>query len=226
MFTFPVTFWGGGATRTNTASPAEIHTAGTSFSFTSVATGTASGTSLVVVSVFAYSNTNTAHSISTVSIDGTNGVIQQQEYASGTAAVSSLAGIATRATTNSSITITVTFNKTTEACRIIVYRLNDLISATPTATASATTGHAAATGSGITTNMNIPANGVAFEAVDAHNTSYTSVNGGDLDIAFTLNGNEACQALSRQGMAQQTNRVFSASVNPNALITLSAAVWN
>lgn len=133
MFTIPVTlFSGSSATRTLTFTTTSSSAGTTSFTTGSQSLGTPSGTSLVAVVVVVAAGAGIAGTqIDTVSIDGTNGTIHANVVFGADTTTKVMTAIASRATSNTSGTVTVNLSKNSTRAWIAIYRLNDLVSTTP-----------------------------------------------------------------------------------------------
>jgi len=132
MFTFPVTLFAGStATRTNTATATASSGGATTLSAGSVALGTATGTSLVVVAIAVAAGAGIAGtSISSVSIDGTNGTLNANVVFGADTTTKVLAVVASRATSNTTGTISVTASQNITNAWFSIYRVNNLTSST------------------------------------------------------------------------------------------------
>lgn len=132
MFTFPITFFAGStATRSLEATATTTSGGATTLSAGSVALGTAAGTSLVGVAISVFAGAGIAGTaISSVSIDGTNGTIHANVVFGADTTVKVLAVVASRATSNTTGTISVTASQNITNAFFAVYRLNNLTSTT------------------------------------------------------------------------------------------------
>lgn len=133
MLSFPVTLFSGvPATRTLTFTGSGSSAGTTSFATGSEALGTPSGTSLVAVVVVCAAGAGLAGTqISTVSIDGTNGTIHANVVFGADTTMKVMCAIASRATSNTTGVITITLSQNATNAWVGIYRLNNLISATP-----------------------------------------------------------------------------------------------
>ncbi len=112
-----------GSTDSSSSSVANAHT------FTSQGLGAADGTSLVVVLAHVWSN-GTQPTITSISIDGTNGTLHQTHLSTNSLTADVSVGLASRATSNTTGTIVVTCNNGSTGARITIYRITRLVSAT------------------------------------------------------------------------------------------------
>jgi len=133
MFTFPVTFFSGAtATRSVEGTFTSSSAGTTTFTSGSIALGTAVGTSLVAVAVATAAGAGIAGTaLSTVSIDGTNGTIHSNVTFGADTTLKVMAAVASRATSNTSGVISVTYAQNVTNVWIQVYRLINLTSTTP-----------------------------------------------------------------------------------------------
>lgn len=226
-----VPFWAGQsavlsatvATRTHTADPASQSNAGSATAtFNSVACGTADGTSLVAVIASCVKNGAANIAFNSGAIDGTNGTIHANITGNINLGTGSVAAVYSRATTNTSITITSVYSITNWlGCMITVYRLNNLTSATPHATATASN----AAGAGFSTTINIPDVGILLQGVTIYSLAGSpTVTGATEDRATTYNSAGRGWAGSDDEMASETNRSLT-STNGTTTGALAAASW-
>lgn len=209
------------ATRTNTYS-----TTGTSQNntFTGVSFGTASGTSLVCVIVHAYSN-GTNPNLSTFTIDGTTATEHQTADANSPASNDSICSIGTVTSANTSGTVVVNFSQTITNCRIEVYRLNNLSSATPDASNKTTT----TSGTTINFGMNITAAGLIIAGLAAYGGSSgtPSITNVTNDNAGSLTGNfYKYVSASNENHAAATPLTITGSWAGTSTGALVAATWH
>jgi hypothetical protein len=197
-------------------------TTATTFTFNSVACGAAAGTSLVVVDAHGWNTGTAGTTLNTVSIDGSNGTIHVNHVGNNVGGSCAICAIASRATTNTSITISVTFSQPMIGCEIDVYRLQNLVSATPTATAGADTG--SSTGTSLSTTINIPGAGILIEGVSTYQNAPT-VSGSTVDHTDSVNTQGKSWGGSNDNMNQETNRTLSATFS-TAVGALCGAAWN
>jgi hypothetical protein len=175
------------ATRENTDTE-EILTGSVAnnYTFNSIALGTAIGTSLVVVVAHVNSN-GTSPQISSISIDGTDGTLHQQRLATNSLTFDASSGIASRATSNTSGTIIVRCNNGSLRCRIEVFRLNKLRSAT----VFDSDGAQNVTPANATINLDIPGGGIVIAGatvVGANNATVPSLTGVTEDGSGVFSG--------------------------------------
>lgn len=158
MLTFPVTLYSGtAATRTATASASVAGSTSTP-NFGTLALGTAQGTSLVVVIVYAWNFGTATSALSTLTIDGSAATIHENAVGLFVASSASIVGIASRASSNTSGGISATFTTNMDNSHIAVYRLNNLTSATPSDHQKATTTN----GTTLSLNLNVPSSGIVL----------------------------------------------------------------
>jgi hypothetical protein len=213
----------GVASRLLTATPTNVANAGSATAtFSSVSCGTASGTSLVVVLAHCVKNGAANITFNSGAIDGTNGTIHANVTGNINLGTGSVATVYSRATTNSSITITAVYSITNWlGVMIEVYRLNDLTSATPHDTATASN----AAGAGFNTDIDIPDNGILLQAVTIYSLSTSpTVTGTTQDRAETYQSAGRVYAGSDQEMSTESARSLT-STNGTTTGAMAAASW-
>jgi hypothetical protein len=189
---------------------------GTNFTFSSVALGTAVGTSLVVVIAYVISTGNSV-TISSVSIDGTNGTIhvQAQDIDGGFVRTSRI-GIASRATSNTSGTIVVNNSASNQGAAISVYRLTKLTSATP---------------DDVSGLINVSAHGLVLAggcSTEAGPTSALGVTQNGSTTPFGASSIGRAWSGSAQNLNAETNRAVGPGYAGSGAITAvtAAASWH
>src|SRR6202049_122170 len=227
VLTFPVTLYALGlATRTYVTSPAPTFGSASTFNFAGTNLGTAIGTSLVVVVVHGWDTPGDGRKLSSASIAGVGATIHVNVVGTSAAVQDASCAIISATTVSASGTISLTFSAAVVACGIDVYRLNNLVSATPTATASNTTG----SGTSLSTTINIPGNGVLIQGIslfaNAVNPSLTG-SGSTQDNEETVPGDAdlAEWAGSLDTLPSQSKRTISGSFSTGAAALVGAA-WN
>lgn len=224
---FPICHWSiVSATRTFVTNNA-ASAGSTTYTFTSVALGTAIGTSLVAVVVHIGANGGSLSSISSATINGVSATIHAQNHGggSGGAALSiGVCGVISATTSGTSGSIVITGNTSSVGCGIEVYRLNNLTSATPNFTATASTG--ANGGSSESTTMNITATGILLLGATNYGGGTITGSGATKDVTQVSNGQVQCWGGSNDGLPTQSNRSLSASWSSTAGGALAAATWN
>ncbi len=231
MFTFPITLFGGTATATRVFEGVTAGTAsGTNFTFSSVTFGAAEGTSLVVVVAYVWSTGNDVAIQGTSTIDGSAGTIHVQAQGKDPVGTrTATTGILSRATTNTSGTIVINCSASNQGAAIAVYRLNNLTSATPDATASAISAVSGTATSPISTTINITANGLLLLAANVVDAAPSSVTGATQDGSTTTYPTSTnigrAWAGSEQQMVSESNRPVSAT-NGAHTASLVAATWH
>jgi hypothetical protein len=200
----------------------------TTYTFSSVSWGQARGNSKVIALMVAYSNTAANHTLNTITFGGASGAIEVQEYAAGPVAVATVAAVCSITSTSQSGDIVATYNGGMNGASVYVYRLNNLVTVTPYATASATTGHSA-TGTTANTTINIPDVGILL--VTAMTQQFTpSVTGvtSDATQVTEFSGPTplgSSMAGSNQSMSSETNRAINASISSANVLTTAMASW-
>jgi hypothetical protein len=134
----------------------------------------------------------------------------------------SVATIYSRATTNTSITITAVYSITNWlGVMIEVYRLNNLTSATPHDTATASN----AAGASFNTDIDIPADGILIQGVTVYSLSTSpTVGGSTQDRAETYQSAGRVWAGSDQEMGSESARSLT-STNGTTTGAMAAVSW-
>ncbi len=173
MFTFPITLYAsafGTVTNTTNVDSAGGPTAN-NYTFTAAALGTPHGTnSLVVVVADIYSN-GTTPTITSISIDGTNGALLQAALATNSSTFDVGVAIASRATSNTTGDIIVRAANGSVRSRISVFRLNYLVSATANDSQKASN----ITPANASVNLSVPQAGIVIAAGGTINPSDATV---------------------------------------------------
>ncbi len=218
MFTFPFTlFVGSAATRTYVTSPATQGSA-TTYNFGTLSLGTAQGTSLVVIIFHGFNNGASGQTLSSATINGVSATIHAQATGN-TLLATALTAICSATVSASSGNVTCVCNNTMTDGAVDVYRLNNLVSATPTATATAIQN----SGTSLSTTINIPGNGVLILGVGDDGAT-PSVTGASNDVTQAPGASHTWGG-SNDTLAQQTNRTLSASFS-SSTASLVGVAWN
>lgn len=228
MLTFPITlFSGAGATRELVDTDENLTgSVANNYTFNSISLGTAIGTSLVVVLAHVNSN-GTSPQISSISIDGTDGALLQQQLATNSLTFDASTGIASRATTNTTGDIIVRCNNGSLRCRIEVFRVNKLTSAT----AFDSDGAQNVTPANASINLDIPARGVIIggaAVVGANNATVPTLTGITEDGSGVFSGANLYKWVfgSNQSQSAETGRTITSVLPVGGLANaLVAASW-
>ena len=155
-----------GGTRTHVHT-AEQTTTNSTQSFAGCALGTPVGTSLVAVVFCAWNGGTNGTAATGCNIDGSAATVHQNANGLLLAGNCSVTLLASRATSNTSGTISATFNTNMLESAVMVYRLNSLSSATISNSNKASTTGATS----INANLNVPSSGVAIAGAGAVSTT-------------------------------------------------------
>lgn len=225
MLTFPVTFWGSGATRTYITSPTPSFGSASSFTFTSVSLGSALGTSLVLVVAHAWDVSGDGRQLNTVTVGGTGASLIVKTVGTVTSNQDASVGIWTISTASTSANIVVTTTNTVQGCGVDVYRLNNLASATASATAS---NHTTSNGTSISTTLAVLANGLAIQGCSVNGLGSETISGTGTTVDHTQNlvgdADFAEWAGSAQNLGAQT--LTLSNTYSSGVAGLVGAAWS
>ena len=222
MFTFPVTFFGGGATREFLGFSTAQVASQTTYTFGAFTMPRAGRFVLCVVCDAGVAN-RTFNSATVNGVGATIHVNQAGGKSSITTSISAICSIPLSA--GSTGNIAVTFSNNMTVCNIAGYALLDLISGTPTATAGNATSAAGAGATSLSTSINIPGNGILIGVASANNATITL-------SGVTQDGTSDVSVLksavgSNQQMTAETGRSVSASHGGTAsAFAIAFAAWN
>lgn len=221
-------FIGGTATRVFQGITAGT-ASGTNFTFSSVPFGTAEGNSLVAVLACVWSTGNDVV-LSTVPIGGTNGTIHIQAQGKDPVGTrTATCGIISRATASTSGQIDLNCSASNQGAAIAVYRLNNLISSTPDATASAISAASGAPSSPLSTTINITGPSVLLQLICETDAAPSSIVGTTQDgstTTFPTSTNIGrLWTGSEQALPAEIARVLSA-INGANTASMVACAWH
>ncbi len=228
MFTFPITLYSSAfATVTNTTNvDASAGSVANNYTFTAAALGTPLGVnSLVVVVADIYSN-GTTPTITSISIDGTNGTLLQSALAH-TALLDVGVAIASRATSNTTGDIIVRGAAGSVRSRISVFRLNYLVSATANDSQQASN----VTPANASVNLSVPNAGIIIAGgatINPSDATVPSITG----ITQAANGVLALNLYKWayadvQNQPVNASQTVTATLNTGALgVAMVAASWH
>lgn len=222
-------FIGGPFTATRLHVHSENSVAGSvanNYTFSGVSLGTAIGTSLVVVVAYMWSS-GTQPTIGSISIDGTNGTLHQAKLATNTLSFDASIAIASRATSNTSGTIITRANNGSIFGRIDVWRINRLLSATPTDSDGAQN----VTPANASINLDITAPGVTIAAgatLNPNDATAPTLTGLTQDANGTHTTNSYKWVYgSNEKMSTESGRAITSVLNASGLANaMVAATWH
>lgn len=225
MLTFPVAYWGGGASRTYITSPTPTFGSATSATFTSVSLGTAIGTSLVVVVVHLWDVSGDGRHLSSATINGVAATIQVQT--TGTVATNQDATVAiiSAVTAGTSGNIVLTATNTVQGFGCDVYRLNNLTSTTPTTTAS---NRLTANGTSVSVNITAASNGILIHGCSVNGLGSETISGTGTTVDHTQNLSGDADFAEWAGSLQNTSSgtVTLSNTFSSGVAGVAGAAWN
>lgn len=206
--------YNGNTSSSSTTSPVSV---------ASVPIGTASATRLVVCAVY-WSTAGVARTLNSATIGGVAATIHVQKR--DTSTITNVAIISATVTTGTTATVALTFSGNIAiGVEIESYSLDNLISTTPTATAS----NATSSATSVSTTINVPAAGIMIAGQFAGaNTAQTFTSTGaamDSDTQMVAASARESSA-SGQNMAAATGQSVQFSSGTSIVRSMAVACWN
>jgi hypothetical protein len=211
------------ASRVRQTPPSDISGSSASFTYSSVPFGTPSGTSLVVCIAYAWNNGASGSTITGGSIGGTGATLLVNPAGVFAGSSDSACAIFYLATANTSGTVVVSLNNSMGEGALEVYRLNDLVSATPYNSATTNT-PGGSNGTSLSTTINIPDAGILLMGVATYLQASTP-SGATQDNTHSVNTVGKAWAGSNQNLTAQSGKSLSATF-ASTTGALAAGSWH
>lgn len=226
MLVFPVCHWGGAiATRTYVTSPTPSFGSASSFTFTSVGLGSALGTSLVLVVAHAWDVSGDGRQLNAVTVGGTGATLVVKTVGTVTSNQDASVGIWTISTASTSANVVVTTTNTVQGCGIDVYRLQNLTSATATATAN---NHTTTNGTSVSTTITPAGNGLVIHGCSVNGLGSETISGTGTTVDHTQNLVGDADFAEWAGSAQNlpATLITLSNTYSSGVASIVGAAWN